>query len=213
MKRLIYAVTMLIFASSASAWADGQMRALVTNVTGDVSPEIYPFDEVSVGTVIDLGAGSELSLTFYPNCSDVTLRGGKVTIGDDTISTSDGTEVLSQTKGDCPGAVKLAESDIINAAVISRSRGKSLTPRLNPRPVFGVSGDNAASYDRILIRDGRRTLAEVSLAGRTGEWPADAPTLEDGRTYALALVGPDVKPHVAKVVVSADAPELLVLRQ
>ena len=213
MKRLFYAVTMLIFASSASALADSEMRALVTDVTGDVSPEIYPFDEVPAGTVIDLGASGELSLTFYPNCSDVTLRGGKVTIGDDTISTSDGTEMLSQTEGDCPGAVKLAESDIINAAVISRSRGNSLRPRVNPRPVFGVSGANAASYDRVLIRDGRRTLAEVSLTGRTGEWPADAPALEDGRTYAVALIGPDVKPYIAKIVASADAPELLVLRQ
>ena len=213
MKRLFYAVMMLTIASPASAWADEQMRALVTDVTGDVSPEIYAFDEVPAGTVIDLGTGGELSLTFYPTCSDVTLRGGKVTIGDEAISTGDGTELLSQTKGDCPGAVKLAESDIINAAVISRSRGKSLTPRLNPRPVFGVSGDDAASYDRVLIRDGRRTLAEVSLTGRKGEWPADAPALENGRTYALALTGPGVKPHVAKVVVSTDAPELLVLRQ
>ena len=95
MKRLFYAVMMLTIASPASAWADEQMRALVTDVTGDVSPEIYAFDEVPAGTVIDLGTGGELSLTFYPTCSDVTLRGGKVTIGDDTISTSDGTEMLS----------------------------------------------------------------------------------------------------------------------
>lgn len=213
MKRLFYAVTILLFASALPAWADGQMRALVTDVTGDVSPEIYAFDEVPAGTVLNLGEGSELSLTFYPNCSDVTLRGGVVTIGEDTISTSDDTELLSQAEGDCPGAVKLAETDIINAAVISRSRGKSLRPRVNPRPVFGVSGDNAASYDRVLVRDGRRTLAEVSLTGRTGVWPADAPPLKDGRTYALALIGKDVKPHVAKVVASATAPELLVLRQ
>lgn len=213
MKRLFYAVTIVFFAGATPSWAGDEMRALVTDVVGDVSPEIYAFDEVPKGTVLDLGKGAELSLTFYPNCSDVTLRGGKVTIGDDTISTSDTTELLSQAKGDCPGAVKLTETDIINAAVISRSRGKALTPRVNPRPVFGVSGVKGARYDRLLIRDGRRTLVEIPMAGRTGAWPVDAAPLEDGRTYALALVGIDVKPYVAKVVLSADAPELLVLRQ
>ena len=33
MKRLFYAVMMLTIASPASAWADEQMRALVTDVT------------------------------------------------------------------------------------------------------------------------------------------------------------------------------------
>ncbi|MEM7213636.1 MAG: hypothetical protein AAF479_17425 [Pseudomonadota bacterium] len=101
----------------------------------------------------------------------------------------------------------------INAAVISRSAGISLSPRVNPRPTFGVAGENAAVYDRLLIRDGRSTIAEVPVIGRKAVWPADAPALIDGKAYGVALLGPDVKPHIAKVIASDTAPALLVLRQ
>ena len=64
-----------------------------------------------------------------------------------------------------------------------------------------------------LIRDGKKNLAKITLNGRKAEWPADAPDLRDGRSYAVALIGPNVKPHVAKVVASNAAPEILILRQ
>ncbi len=200
-------------AMPAHSQADPHARALITDVIGDTSPEVFAFDEVPAGTVIDLGSSAEIRLTFYPTCDDVVIRGGKVEIYDDYLNIEGNGELLDHVQGECPSAVKLAESDIINAAVISRSVGVSINPRVNLRPTFGITGPNAANYETLLIRDGKKNLAKIALNGRKAEWPADAPDLRDGRSYAVALIGPNVKPHVAKVVASDAAPEILILRQ
>jgi len=213
MEKFIYALALLVPAAAHTAEADPHMRALVTDVIGVTSPEVFAFDEVAGGTVIDLGTDSEIRITFYPTCDDVAIRGGQVEIHDDHINIEGKTEILDHIEGNCPGAVKLAESDIINAAVISRAAGISLSPRISLRPTFGVSGANADAYDRLLIRDGRETIAEIPVVGRKSVWPAEAADLIDGKAYAVALLGPDVKPHIAKVIASDTAPALLVLRQ
>lgn len=213
MKRFVYALALLVPVVAQAANADPHMRALVTDVVGVTSPEVFAFDELPGGTVIDLGTSSEIRITFYPTCDDVAIRGGQVEIHEDHINIEGKTEILDHIEGNCPSAVKLAESDIINAAVISRSAEISLSPRIGLRPVLGISGPNAAAYDRVLIRDGRETIAEMPVVGRKGVWPADAPALIDGKAYAVALLGPGVKPHIAKVIASDTAPELLVLRK
>ncbi len=212
MKRLCCLLAVLM-ASTMPAHADPHARALITDVIGDTTPEVYAFDEVPAGTVIDLGSNSEIRLTFYPTCDDVVIRGGKIEIYDEYMNIEGNGELLDHVQGECPSAVKLAESDIINAAVISRSIGVSINPRVNSRPTFGVTGPNATNYDTLLVRDGKKNLAKIVLNGRKAVWPADAPNLKEGRSYSVALIGPNVKPHVAKVVASETAPEILVLRQ
>lgn len=209
-----FCCTLALLASFATpALADPHARALVTDVIGDTSPEVFAFDEITSGTVIDLGADSEIRLTFYPTCDDVVIRGGQVEIYDDYMNIEGNGELLDHVQGECPSAVKLAESDIINAAVISRAIGGSLNPQISARPTFGVSGENAAIYNRLLVRDGKKNMADLEIVGRKAAWPADAPDLRTGRSYSVVLLGPDVKPHVAKVDASETAPELLVLRQ
>ncbi|MEL7469161.1 MAG: hypothetical protein AAFN27_11950 [Pseudomonadota bacterium] len=187
-------------------------RALVTDVIGNTIPEIFAFDEIDAGTTIVLDDSAELRLTFYPTCEDITVRGGEVAIFDAHMTIEGDGELLEYIEGECPTAVKLTESDIINAAVISRAQNAQKDPEISPRPVIGVGGAGSQRFHTIIVTGGRGVRIEMPIVLRKGIWPADAEPLQHGKKYGIAIVGDDIKPRVAKVIANSDAPELLVLR-
>ncbi|MEM9060634.1 MAG: hypothetical protein AAGD13_09245 [Pseudomonadota bacterium] len=209
MKKLLCAAGILAVCNTAAA---ADPRALVTDVIGTTTPEIFAFDEIDAGTTIVLGASSEVRLTFYPTCEDVAVRGGEIAIFDTHMTIEGDGELLEYIEGNCPSAVKLTESDIINAAVISRAMNVRIDPEISLRPVVGVGGANAGAFHTIIVTGSRGMRVAMPIVGRKGVWPADAEPLKNGKKYGIAIIGDTVKPRVAKVIANSDAPELLVLR-
>lgn len=209
MFRLLAVFAFLVLSWSAHA---GEPRALVMDVVGETSPDVFAFDEIDAGTTITLVGDAEISMTFYPTCEDVTIRGGSIKVHDEAMMVEDPGIVVNYTKGECPGAVKLVESDIINAAIITRSA--TIThQKIALRPRIAVIGPDTDGYDRVAIHGSDGIVASMRLDGNAAVWPDGQRGLKAGGRYLVAVTGTDVPIRIAKVVAEAEAPALLLLRQ
>ncbi|MEM1161815.1 MAG: hypothetical protein AAGJ28_12845 [Pseudomonadota bacterium] len=208
---LKYLITATAIAFGAQAAADSP-KALIIDIIGSVEPAVEAFDEIPAGQTLTLAPGSEISLTFYPTCEDVSIRGGTLSIGDDSMTIDDDGEVTAYTKGECPGNVELKASDLINAAIITRSNDSR--PAISLRPTSAVIGRDISRFNAVAIYNIDNTLVqEVPLNGRKAIWPADVAPLTDGSEYLLVVKGTDVQMQQAKILAVADAPQVIILRQ
>lgn len=207
MLRIVSAVVGAVMATGAVA---AEPRALVMDIIGDTNPMIDAFDELDAGARIALVGDAEITLTFYPTCEDVTVRGGTVTITDTQMTVDQG-EIVSSEGAECPSDVKLAPSDVINAAIITRAARPM--PKIALRPVVSVIGADADGYTRMVVHtvDGR--VGEVSMDDGKAVWPESVAALSAGSEYLVVLMGNGVQMRVAKVMAEADAPRVTVLRQ
>ena len=190
--------------------AAGEPRALVMDVTGFSEPEIMAFDELGDGTSVTLEAKAELSLTFYPTCEDLTIRGGTVKIAAGKLDIAGG-EIVSRAKGECPGHVKLSPSDVINASIVTRS--VKPRPWINPQPLMiGLVGPGAKNYEKIGVYAKDGVVFEAPLDGRGIVWPAETAPLELGKQYLVVLTGAETQMFAARVLPDEDAPRVTVFR-
>ena len=190
--------------------AAGEPRALVMDVIGASEPEIMAFDELGDGSSVTLEAEAELSMTFYPTCEDLTIRGGTVKIAAGKLDIAGG-EIVSRAKGECPGHVKLSPSDVINASIVTRS--VKPRPWINPQPLMiGLVGANARNYEKIGVYAKDGVIFEAPLDGRSVVWPAETAPLELGKQYLVVLTGTDIQMFAARVLPDKDAPRVTVFR-
>lgn len=202
--RLAAAAALLCF-STAEAEEAG---ALVIDVLGDVSPEVGPFEDVPVGTVLTLGDGTEMIISHYKACEEVTLVGGKVTIGADGLDIAGGT-VSGREPVDCPEEVVLAAVDTASATVVVRDVIELAKVPISPRIV--LVGDGADGYDTLTIsRDGTH-VRDLAIKDRQVLWPESGLYLSDRTQYELSLTGPAGK-YTADVVADRRTKSRVVLR-
>lgn len=199
-------------ALSPAKAAEIELRALVLDVTGPTVPELLPFDEIPAGAVVRLDPETELSLTFYPTCEDVTVKGGTVRFVEERITVEDDGQVLAYGQSACPATVELVESDVINAAIITRSAAFGQS-RIALQPVIALTGKEAALYDRVAVHDRSGEVAAMTISGRRATWPAEAPSLSAGQQYLVVLTGPSAQMMTAKVTAAGDAPGMTLIRR
>ena len=208
MKR--YLVAAIFAAASSYALAD-QPRALVMDMIGESEPEISAFDELNDGASIKLVGEAEISLTFYPTCEDVTVRGGTLRIDNDKLALAGG-KIISRVKGECPGYVKLSPSDIINASIVTRSVKPK--PWISPDPAAVLAiGEGTGTYDYFAVYSADGMILETTMENHKAIWPAGTPSLEAGKLYLFVLTGPEQQMHQARVLIDEKAPRVIVLRQ
>lgn len=207
---LKYILAAAAISLGTNALADSP-KALILDITGGIEPAVEAFDELPSGQTLTLAPGSELSLTFYPTCEDVTIRGGIISITDNSMTIDGDGEVTAYAKGECPGNVKLSASDLINAAIITRSNDQR--PAISLRPTIAVIGRDISRFHSVSVHDKDGLVQRVPLDGRRAVWPVDGVTLTDGGEYLLVVEGDDVQLQMAKILAVADAPQIIILRQ
>ena len=182
--------------------------ALVIDVVGDVSPAVDAFEDVAPGTVLTLGAGAELTISHYRTCEEVTLSGGRVTVGEAGLEL-DGTETLAREEVDCPSNVALAENDTASATVIVRNFEE--LPRVPISPSIVLVGDNAAKFSSMTLRREDKVITSLDIVDRQVQWPAEGLYLSNRTKYQLVLAG-DGAEFAAEVVADRRTDARVVLR-
>jgi hypothetical protein len=192
------------------ARGSGEPRALVLDVSGPVAPGIEAFDELNDGASVVLEAGTELTLTYYPTCEDLTIRGGHIRIAGEKMMLDKG-ELVARGKGQCPGNVKLSAVDVVNAAVVTRAVRKGPVISTAPKRI-GLTGAGADKYTRVGVYGAGGTVFEAPLEGRGAAWPAGTPALTAGGQYTIVFTGPDIQTFAAKVTPDTGASPVTVFR-
>ena len=182
--------------------------ALVIDVVGEVSPAVDAFEDVAPGTVLALGAGAELTISHYRACEEVTLAGGRVTVGMDGLEL-DGTETLAREAVDCPSNVALAVSDTASATVIVRNFEE--LPRVPISPSIVLIGENAGKFNSMTLRRENQVITSLDIVNRQVQWPAEGLYLSNRTKYELVLAG-DEGEFAAEVVADRRTDARVVLR-
>lgn len=175
----------MVFASIQVSSAD-EAGALVIDVVGEVSPIVEAFEDVPIGHKFLLGTGSELTISHYKACEEVTFRGGEVSVLADAL-TSAGSEVVDRVQVDCPEAVALAAADTASATVVVRNFAE--LPKIPLSPSIVLVGGRADEFRSMAIhRDGVK-IADVEIRNRQVVWPDTGLYLSDRTKYGLTLAG------------------------
>lgn len=166
---------------SAGQALSAEKAALVVDIVGASTPAIDPFSELDAGETIELAAGAELIVMHYATCEEIHIAAGALTIGRDDVRIDPQSEVIARDKVACPETVAFREDANAAGAVVLRSAGEAT---IAPRPVFVAQG-----ADRVEVRLGDQLIATAQVTGGRALWPADAPDLMVGETYALRMTG------------------------
>ena len=179
----------LSITNAASAAAKGIPVALITDIIGPVAPAFQAFDEVAIGTEINLADKAEISISHYKQCRDIRVRGGRLKVRSTGIKII-GSTVISAVSSVCPKRIKLAESNVVSAVVRLRNTPSAL--KLTARPEVIFVGNNREHFISGAVFDlaGQR-LAEMRFNGHHAHFSADAPALRSGVNYKLILKGAD----------------------
>jgi hypothetical protein len=175
----------LCITDAAGAAAKGIPAALITDIIGPIAPGFQPFDEVAIGTEINLADQAEISISHYKQCRDIRVRGGRLKVRSTGIKII-GSTVLSNVPRVCPKRIKLAEFNVVSAVVRLRNITSAL--KLTARPEIVFVGSNRKHFTSGAVFDlaGQR-LAEMRFDGHRAHFSADAPALRSGVNYKLIL--------------------------
>jgi hypothetical protein len=215
MKR-VFAVCAGLLALTASAAAESPV-AVVEEVQGKVTGAEF-MDYVTPKTVIKLGAGGSVVISYMKSCRRETISGiGTVIVGTDesNVHLAD----LKTEKTNCDSnqahATTRATSDV--AATVLRSVGKGKDADIKTQmtlygtsPMFEVKGRGTLVVDRLDVR-GERQQIEITgnqLKGRFFDFAGTNRTLTPGGIYAATFasskivfrVDPQAKPGATPIV-------------
>lgn len=185
---LLAAALLALAAPTAGARAQA---ALATEVRGTTSPVVEPFSELEAGSGIELAADAEIEFVHYASCKAVRVRGGRLSVTARSFAVSGGGRVLDVSRADCPAVITLGPSPEIGGLLVREGGGDVKVSR---RPLFVLVGSESEDPARIVVSHGTSELVAAAPVGRTLRWPDDAPPLQAGQDYAIALFAADGSP-------------------
>lgn len=206
---VILAALCCYMAAPVQAAPMGGPAALIIDVQGDMDPAIEPYEEVRGGTTLKLGPETELTISHYKSCREVTVRGGSVKVRTRALKINGG-KVLSDITDACPARAELADDNTGTGVVRLRDDGPALT--LRPRLRIVIVGANQAAYTTatLFAPDGA-IVATAPIQERTAVLPINAPLLAPGPGYRLELTGEQAERPSFDVVIQADGARMAVL--
>lgn len=196
MRNVLKAIAMAVLLA-AGAGAAAAPAGLIVAVQGDVSPAPETFSEAEEGTVYRLAADAEMIVMHYAACVETHVRGGEVTVGPLSVSTTG--ERVADTEVECPR--KVAFGDAANAVAAVVLRGGEDRTVINARPVFVFT---KAGPDFVEVLRGGQVLRRLKVAGQVARWPEGAEPLAAGNDYEIAVVDTDRR-RSAAAAVATDA--------
>ncbi|HEX4889097.1 MAG TPA: hypothetical protein VFW37_01835 [Alphaproteobacteria bacterium] len=171
----------------------GEPVALVTEVTGTISPPLEAFTEIEAGSSIDLGVNSRLDFLHYPTCQRVVAEGGKLSLTAENFRVNKGA-IIDISKSECPQRVQLAANEAgagIAGVVLRGTSGKALT--VSQRPRFLLLGASAGQFKLLEILQGVTSVIQMPLDGKPLIWPEAGKPLQPEADYSVVLKGGDAK--------------------
>lgn len=112
----------IVVAGLAQPAAASEPVAIVEDVSGAETP-LQMMDYLSAGQVIELGEAGVVTIGYFASCSQETVTGGRVTIGQER-SDVEGGQVARKQSLCADGAVKLSAEQAQNSAVMVFRTGK-----------------------------------------------------------------------------------------
>jgi hypothetical protein len=180
--------------------------ALVTDVSGAVSPPVGLFHEVDAGTELTVERGASLTIEHYASCEAATVTGGPVVVAEWGLDLGRA-DVAERAEVDCPAAIALRTGEMIGAGIVLRGANQPRIP-LAPEIVIAEGG---TGFESMRIERGGDPVRTLPVRAGRVEWPAGGLFLTDRATYVLVLSGPAGE-HRARVVADREANGLTVLR-
>ncbi|MEL0101536.1 MAG: hypothetical protein VW862_07550, partial [Euryarchaeota archaeon] len=148
----------------ASVFAATQV-AIVYDIQGNAQPGVAPFDELSVGAVINLSNEAVLNFVHYKLCKNIKVKGGSIEIEEQTFRVTGGS-VLEQTEEQCPERVSLKNESTVVGSIKLRSASKK-TPQIGKSPIFLTTSSNWPIGSKIsLLNSNNEFVADLNLNGR-----------------------------------------------
>lgn len=199
--------------SAVGAWA-GPPQALLVKVDGPVEPLVESFAELRRGDTLTVGRGGKVSLLRYSDCAAVEIVGGQIVGGEDGVDLR-GADVASESHGKCPGEITVGSGAVMGGVVVRGAAPTHQFPRpVSVRPTFVFPGTPGKRVQQIELRQGGRTVRQLSVRGRRAVWPKDAAPLKPGSSYELLVRLDQANGNVRAVKISPteDASALSVIR-
>ena len=160
--------------------------AIVYDVQGSAEPEVFPFDELSAGTVINLPNEAVLNFVHYNLCKNITVKGGSLKIEEQKFTISGGA-VLGQTDEQCPERVLLKNESTVIGSIKLRSVPKK-TPQIGRAPTFITAAGNWPLGSKVsLLNANKKLVTNLVLRGRAASLPKGSSLLEADKEYNLKI--------------------------
>lgn len=174
-----------LIACLVAAPAAAEPAALVLEVSGEVEPALLAFSEIEAGTDITLAEDARLSIVHYGTCKILTLVGGSLRVDENRYLIGRSRVETERAQG-CPRQVAL-EGEGSAAGVLMRGGDEDALPAMPLRPSFVFAGAEASAVARVEILVAGEPVVSLGMEGRRAAWPEDAPDLEAGTVYAVAI--------------------------
>lgn len=175
------------------AWA-GAGVALLTVVSGPVTPVMEPFSEIPSDTRFSLGHEASIQFLHYTACEEVTVQRGKVLVTESGFSVDGGRvtrralpcrhETVPQESG---GQLSLFIWE--SGSVLMRGTQDAQHPdylTLPANSVFILLGKRANSFSTVQVVQAGKPRAEIPVKARKMEWPVN--TLDEDTIYELRFL-------------------------
>lgn len=190
------------------ALAIAEPAALVMEVQGAVTPHVDRFQELEVGTTIEIASGGQLTIEHFKTCESTTVSGGSVTVGRNSLRI-DGSYLVERAVSQCMVALQVLPWDSVKAGVVLRSI--VLRPTVPARPEFVISHPDLARFDRVTIEQSGNEVVSLPLMAGRATWPAQEGPLHTGTEYSIFLRG-NVREFQASVMVGDKGSGIVILR-
>jgi len=188
--RLLYSLLAILIVTFTPVLA-AQPVALITEVTGKVTPALDAFTEVEAGSSIDLGTDGRLEFLHYPTCQKVIAEGGKLSLTAENFRVSKG-KIVDISKAECPQRVQLAsnEAGAGIAGVVLRGAPKGPL-KVSQRPRFLLLGAAAGQFKSLEVMNAGKSVLVMPLNGAPLIWPEAGEPLQPSGDYVAVLTGAD----------------------
>jgi hypothetical protein len=185
---------------------------LVMALSGNTSPPIAVMAEISPGTPLRLGLGTQLTFLHYGRCKLVTVSGGTLSLGRTEFQT-DG-EIVAEKDGPCPRIHPLSEAGAVAGGILMRGGGALPRLPLDHEIVVVGRGINVINAGVIYAEDKfDAPLVRLQVSGHSLRFPASSERLTPNGRYVLRLApeGRTQAIDIPFIATAPDGPELVLL--
>jgi hypothetical protein len=214
--RIVVVCFGMLLGSVSTVLATGGV-ALLTAISGSVSPNMNPFSEIPANTSFALADDATVQFLHYVACEEVTVIGGIVVLTQTGYTVEGGKteprhlpcrrEKVQQAGG------KFGLTIWESGAVLLRGETRDQIVeflKLPPKTVFFVVGDRAKTFSTIRLTRQGVLLAEIPAQTRRFTWP-ERILEEDGEYKMLFLPKeldkPDARLSFGIAPITTDPPE------
>lgn len=193
----------LALSFTVKVWAASGV-ALLTALTGSVSPTMEPFSEIPADTRFSLANDATVQFLHYSACEEVTVRGGMVVLTSSGYEVKGGTtdrrdlpcrrEVVQQSGSRLNLTIWESGSVLLRGGARDQVADHLMLPS---KTVFVVAGDRAKTFSTVRLTRNGALLAEIPVQSRRVEWPAG--TLEADVQYEMLFLPKESRGAVTRI--------------